>query len=156
MAVAINKVGVIGSGQMGNGIAQACATVGLPVVMIDINDAAVARGAPGKFIVADMPFLSYRKGLKEAMDCVQALMAGLARAGRSRFDLAFMLTDLGRCDLGPLATGFWFTTVQTAGVEALVVSAAGVADRLELGIAWPRPLLPDGDAEAFANLEALS
>ena len=31
-----------------------------------------------------------------------------------------------------------------------------LADRLELGIAWPRPLLPDGDAEAFADaLEAV-
>jgi 3-hydroxybutyryl-CoA dehydrogenase len=29
---------------MGNGIAQACAVTGIPVVMVDINDAAVARG----------------------------------------------------------------------------------------------------------------
>jgi len=29
---------------MGSGIAQACAVVGLPVVMIDIDDAALSRG----------------------------------------------------------------------------------------------------------------
>jgi 3-hydroxybutyryl-CoA dehydrogenase len=37
-------IGVIGAGTMGSGIAQACAVVGLPVTMIDIDDAAVARG----------------------------------------------------------------------------------------------------------------
>ncbi len=40
----IESVGVIGAGTMGNGIAQACAAVGLPVVMLDIADAAVQRG----------------------------------------------------------------------------------------------------------------
>ncbi len=38
------KIGVIGAGTMGNGIAQACAVSGLDVVMVDIADAAVARG----------------------------------------------------------------------------------------------------------------
>jgi 3-hydroxybutyryl-CoA dehydrogenase len=42
--MAIKKVGVIGSGTMGNGIAQVCATAGLPVVMVDISEAAVTRG----------------------------------------------------------------------------------------------------------------
>lgn len=40
----INTVGIIGAGTMGNGIAQACAVAGLHVVMVDISDAAVARG----------------------------------------------------------------------------------------------------------------
>ena len=42
--MAIKKAGIIGAGTMGNGIAQACAVTGIPVVMVDINDAAVARG----------------------------------------------------------------------------------------------------------------
>jgi 3-hydroxybutyryl-CoA dehydrogenase len=41
---AINTVGVVGAGTMGNGIAQACAVSGLAVVMVDVSDAAVARG----------------------------------------------------------------------------------------------------------------
>ncbi len=41
---AIRTVGIIGAGTMGNGIAQACASVGLNVVMVDISDTAVARG----------------------------------------------------------------------------------------------------------------
>ena len=40
----IQKVGIIGAGTMGNGIAQACAVVGIPVVMVDISEAAVAKG----------------------------------------------------------------------------------------------------------------
>jgi len=40
----IKKVGVIGAGTMGNGIAQACAVVGIEVVMVDIAEAAVLRG----------------------------------------------------------------------------------------------------------------
>lgn len=40
----IKTVGIIGAGTMGNGIAQACAVAGLDVVMVDISDAAVAKG----------------------------------------------------------------------------------------------------------------
>jgi len=40
----IAKVGVIGAGTMGNGIAQACAAAGVDVVMVDVADAAVQRG----------------------------------------------------------------------------------------------------------------
>jgi 3-hydroxybutyryl-CoA dehydrogenase len=40
----IKKVGIIGAGTMGNGIAQACAVAGIPAVMMDINDAAVQKG----------------------------------------------------------------------------------------------------------------
>jgi 3-hydroxybutyryl-CoA dehydrogenase len=37
-------VGIIGAGTMGNGIAQACAVAGLQVLMVDVTDAAVAKG----------------------------------------------------------------------------------------------------------------
>ena len=40
----IQTVGIIGAGTMGNGIAQACATCGIDVVMVDINKAAVDKG----------------------------------------------------------------------------------------------------------------
>ncbi len=44
MSTPIRTVGIIGAGTMGNGIAQACATSGVDVVMVDISDAAVQKG----------------------------------------------------------------------------------------------------------------
>ncbi len=44
MTKALKKVGVIGAGTMGNGIAQVSAAAGIEVVMIDVSDAAVERG----------------------------------------------------------------------------------------------------------------
>src|SRR5512139_4059837 len=40
----IKTIGVVGAGQMGNGIAQVAATSGLQVVMSDIADAFVQKG----------------------------------------------------------------------------------------------------------------
>jgi len=42
--MAINTFGVVGAGQMGNGIAQVAATAGMLVIMHDIADEFVARG----------------------------------------------------------------------------------------------------------------
>jgi 3-hydroxybutyryl-CoA dehydrogenase len=42
--MSIQRAGVIGAGLMGGGIAQACATSGIDVIMVDVNDAAVSRG----------------------------------------------------------------------------------------------------------------
>ncbi len=39
----ISRVGVIGAGQMGNGIAHVCALAGLPVVLVDVSEAAIER-----------------------------------------------------------------------------------------------------------------
>ena len=40
----VQTIGVIGAGTMGSGIAQSCAVAGLAVTMIDVDEAAVARG----------------------------------------------------------------------------------------------------------------
>ena len=40
----IERVGVIGAGTMGNGIAQACAMAGVDAIMVDVAQAAVDRG----------------------------------------------------------------------------------------------------------------
>ncbi|MCK4154358.1 3-hydroxybutyryl-CoA dehydrogenase [Ralstonia pseudosolanacearum] len=42
--MAIQTVGIVGAGTMGNGIAQACAVAGQDVVMVDISEAAVQKG----------------------------------------------------------------------------------------------------------------
>jgi 3-hydroxybutyryl-CoA dehydrogenase len=42
--MAIQSFGVVGAGQMGNGIAQVAASVGLNVLMLDVNSEAVKKG----------------------------------------------------------------------------------------------------------------
>ncbi len=39
----INKIGIVGAGQMGGGIAHVCALAGLDVTLLDIEDAVLAR-----------------------------------------------------------------------------------------------------------------
>lgn len=48
--------------------------------MMATHVSAVSRGAKGKFIVADMPFLSYRKDLITGMNAVEKLMVAGAHA----------------------------------------------------------------------------
>ena len=49
-------------------------TVHATIEMMELHTAAVKRGAPDKFIVADMPFLTCSRSVSEAMDAVQQLM----------------------------------------------------------------------------------
>lgn len=55
-------------------------TLSANVELMRLHTEAVARGAPNKFVIADMPFLSYRKGLAAALDSAQALMTAGAFA----------------------------------------------------------------------------
>jgi len=41
---AIKKIGVIGAGQMGNGIAHVCAASGFDVILLDLNEEALKKG----------------------------------------------------------------------------------------------------------------
>ena len=49
-------------------------TVPATMAMMEWHVKAVARGAPNKFIIGDMPFLSFRKGLPDTMRNVEKLM----------------------------------------------------------------------------------
>ncbi|MDF1795951.1 MAG: 3-methyl-2-oxobutanoate hydroxymethyltransferase [Coxiellaceae bacterium] len=55
-------------------------TLKATVDMMEMHVEAVARGAQSKFIIGDMPFLSYRKGLPSTMDAVERLMRAGANA----------------------------------------------------------------------------
>ena len=55
-------------------------TIQADVGMIAIHTMAVARAAPGKFLVADMPFLSVRKGLISGMEATERLVKAGAHA----------------------------------------------------------------------------
>ena len=55
-------------------------TLSASVELMRLHTEAVARGASGKFIVADMPFLSFRKGPAAALDSASTLMIAGAHA----------------------------------------------------------------------------
>ncbi|HLE10555.1 MAG: 3-methyl-2-oxobutanoate hydroxymethyltransferase [Bdellovibrionales bacterium RIFOXYD12_FULL_39_22] len=55
-------------------------TLHATIEMMATHTAAVKKGAPKKFIVADMPFLSFRKGIVPAMNAVEILMRAGADA----------------------------------------------------------------------------
>jgi 3-methyl-2-oxobutanoate hydroxymethyltransferase len=55
-------------------------TLSATVELMRLHTEAVARGAAGKFIVADMPFLSFRKGPAAALDSASILMIAGAHA----------------------------------------------------------------------------
>jgi 3-hydroxybutyryl-CoA dehydrogenase len=87
MADAIRKVGVIGAGQMGNGIAQVNAQAGLEVFLHDISAERIAAGV--KFVDGNLK----RRVEKGEMD-------EIARAeAMARIKPAPTLADLSECDL---------------------------------------------------------
>ena len=83
----LKRIGVIGAGTMGNGIAQACAVSGLDVVMVDISDDAVARG------VSTVAGSLDRLLKKEKISAADKDAALKRITGTTRYD------DLKGCDL---------------------------------------------------------
>ena len=83
----IATVGVIGAGTMGNGIAQACAVAGFEVVMVDIADAAVARG------------LAAVAGSLERLQKKDKIAAADREAALKRISGTTRYDALSRCDL---------------------------------------------------------
>jgi 3-methyl-2-oxobutanoate hydroxymethyltransferase len=55
-------------------------TLSASIETLCVHTEAVVRGAPEKFVVADMPFLSFRKGIAPALDAAHALLTAGAQA----------------------------------------------------------------------------
>ncbi len=55
-------------------------TLSATLDMMVLHTAAVAKGAPDKFLIGDLPFLSYRKGLASTMEAVDRFMKAGAMA----------------------------------------------------------------------------
>jgi 3-hydroxybutyryl-CoA dehydrogenase len=83
----IQRVGVIGAGTMGSGIAQACAGSGLDAVMIDVHETAVARG------------LSTITGSLDRLVKKEKLTAADRDAALARIKGSTSYDDLKPCDL---------------------------------------------------------
>ncbi|HJO93592.1 MAG TPA: 3-methyl-2-oxobutanoate hydroxymethyltransferase [Victivallales bacterium] len=68
-------------GDSGSMVMHGCpTTVHATTEMMAGMVSAVVKGASDKFIIGDMPFLSYRCGLEKTMDCVDRLMKAGANA----------------------------------------------------------------------------
>ncbi len=55
-------------------------TIPATISMMETHVKAVVKGAKNKFIIADMPFCSYRKGLQHTMETVECFMQAGANA----------------------------------------------------------------------------
>ena len=85
--MAIRKVGVVGCGLMGGGIAQTCAQSGYEVVVREVNQELLAKG------------LSRIYGAWDMMASKDKLTVGQVSENRSRLHGTLNLEDLGDCDL---------------------------------------------------------
>lgn len=82
-------------------------TLSATVEMISFHTKAVSRGAGDKFIVADLPFLSYRKSMSENVTAAQTLIQSGAHAVKlenaaGNIDLIRHLTESGIPVMGHL------------------------------------------------------
>lgn len=76
--MSIQRIGIIGAGTMGHGIAQVCAMAGLSVTMVDISDAAIERGQAA--LAASLARLVKKDALSAAdRDAALARVAGSTR-----------------------------------------------------------------------------
>ena len=87
MAQQIEKVGVLGAGLMGHGIAQVAAQSGYEVVLREVDEQALARGV-GKIEKQLSRALEKGKASEQDVDAVRARIHGTV-----------LYTDLAECDL---------------------------------------------------------
>ncbi len=117
-------------------------TVHADIDMMRMHTAAVRRGAPDKFIVGDMPFLSARRGPEVALSGVDALMKAGANAvkiegARGQIELMAHIVESGVPVMGHLGLtpqsvhGLGGHRVQArddASAEALLGDAMALAE----------------------------
>jgi 3-methyl-2-oxobutanoate hydroxymethyltransferase len=122
-------------------------TLGATTELMALHTRAVARGAPGTFIVADMPFLSVRKGKGHAADSAGALLRAGAQAVkiegvRGHLDVIGHLVESGIPVMGHL--GLLPQSVNALGGYTVQARTAAAAARLQ------REAAELQDAGAFA------
>jgi 3-hydroxybutyryl-CoA dehydrogenase len=133
--MAIESIGVIGAGQMGNGIAHVAAQAGIPVVLLDISDAALARGMA---TLAKNMERQVAKGTLEAA----ARDAALARIRTTTDYAAFAACDLvieAATEREDLKHKIFATLVPHLKAEALVASNTSSIPITRLAAGTDRP-----------------
>jgi 3-methyl-2-oxobutanoate hydroxymethyltransferase len=108
-------------------------TLGATVELMALHTRAVASAAPGKFIVADFPFLAARKGAAAALDCAAELLRAGAQAVkiegvRGHANVIHHLVESGIPVMGHL--GLQPQSVLSLGGYTVQAREAGPAARL--------------------------
>ena len=108
-------------------------TVHATVDMMALHTAAVSRGAPNKFIIADMPFSSFRQGRRKAMQTVDTLMKAGAAAVKleglkGHSDTVSHIVESGVPVMGHL--GLTPQSVNAIGGHKVQGKEAGDSDRI--------------------------
>jgi 3-methyl-2-oxobutanoate hydroxymethyltransferase len=109
-------------------------TLGATPELMVMHTRAVARGAPEKFIVSDLPFLAARKGTTYALNCAAQLLRAGARAvkiegARGHLDVIRHLVESGIPVMGHL--GLTPQSVHTLGGFKVQARDDVAAGRLE-------------------------
>ena len=104
--MAVETVGIIGSGLMGTGIAQVCAASGLKVIVRDIDQAALARSAQS--IADSLTKLVARQKLTEETRTAALAAISTTTDGSSRWRASHAVvttSDVSGCRCADPATG---------------------------------------------------
>ena len=109
-------------------------TLSATLEMMCFHTSAVARGAGNKFIISDLPFLSYRKSLSENVTAAQALMQAGAHAVKlenaaGNLELINHLTESGIPVMGHL--GLTMQLMHTLGGLKVQGKTREAADRMK-------------------------
>ncbi len=131
----IQKIGVIGAGQMGNGIAHVAAQVGIAVVMLDVAEAALAKAVA---TIAKNMDRQVQKGTLAAAD----KDAALARIATSTDYAAFAACDLvieAATENEALKKKIFATLTPHLKVDALIATNTSSIPITRLAAATDRP-----------------
>lgn len=109
-------------------------TLSATLEMISLHTKAVSRGAENKFIIADLPFLSYRKSMSENVSAAQMLMQSGAQAVKlenaaGNLDLIRHLTESGIPVMGHL--GLTMQLMHTLGGLKVQGKTGEAAERMK-------------------------
>ena len=133
--MSFSRIGIVGAGTMGNGIAQACATCGIDVVMVDVAQAAVDRG---RAAIASSLERLVRKDRMTAAD----LDAALARVtGSTSYDdlRGLPLVIEAATENQPLKVAILQQLDGLLGPEAIVATNTSSISITQLAAATRRP-----------------
>ena len=131
----VKKLGVVGAGQMGAGIAQVAATVGAEVVLVDVDDASLMRG-----------WSAIEKSLGKLVD-KEKVSAADRDAALKRIETASEVTALTGADFvveaisenEPLKKKVWKDIEQVVSGDAILASNTSSISITRLAAALEKP-----------------